>query len=158
MLYLFSNKKTIMALDKENGSAQLNNVTRICGNTKIVGNITTQHDIRIDGYLEGKIKTDGKLVIGETGKCSGEVECKCVDISGSFDGILRVSELASLRDKCIFTGELHSDQLSIEPTVRISGQIISPELSKKEDKKAIPIPPPSPASGGTPDIKTPEKK
>ena len=147
-----------MALDKENGSAQLNNVTRICGNTKIVGNITTQHDIRMDGYLEGKIKTDGKLVIGETGKCSGEVECKCVDISGSFDGILRVSELASLRDKCIFTGELHSDQLSIEPTVRISGQIISPELSKKEDKKAIPIPPPSPASGGTPDIKTPEKK
>jgi cytoskeletal protein CcmA (bactofilin family) len=158
MLYLFPNKKTIMALDKENGSTQLNNVTRICGNTKIVGNITTQHDIRIDGYLEGKIKTEGKLVIGETGKCSGEAECKCVDISGSFDGILKVTELASLRDKCIFTGELHSDQLSIEPTVRMSGQIISPELSKKEDKKAVPIPPPSPASGGSPDIRTPEKK
>ncbi|MFA5443377.1 MAG: polymer-forming cytoskeletal protein [Bacteroidales bacterium] len=147
-----------MAIDKENGSAQLNNVTRICGNTKIVGNITTQHDIRIDGFLDGKIQTDGKLVIGETGKCTGEAECKSVDISGSFDGILKVTELASLRAKCIFIGELHSDQLSIEPTVRISGQIISPELSKKEEKKDVPIPPPSPASGGTPDIKTPEKK
>lgn len=127
-----------MAIEKDNGIAQTNNVTRICANTKIIGNIVTQHDIRIDGYLEGQIKTDGKLVIGESGKCTGQAECKNVDISGAFDGVLKVSELASLKDKCVFTGELHSDQLSIEPSVRISGQIISPELSKKDDKKPMP--------------------
>lgn len=127
-----------MAIEKDNGIAQTNNVTRICANTKIIGNIVTQHDIRIDGYLEGQIKTDGKLVIGESGKCTGQAECKNVDISGAFDGVLKVSELASLKDKCVFTGELHSDQLSIEPSVRISGQLISPELSKKDDKKPMP--------------------
>jgi len=127
-----------MAIEKDNGIAQTNNVTRICANTKIIGNIVTQHDIRIDGYLEGQIKTDGKLVIGESGKCTGQAECKNVDISGAFDGVLKVTELASLKDKCVFTGELHSDQLSIEPSVRISGQIISPELSKKDDKKPMP--------------------
>jgi cytoskeletal protein CcmA (bactofilin family) len=156
MLYLPGNRKTIMALDKESGSSQMNNVTRICGNTKIIGNIETQHDIRIDGYLEGKIKTEGKLVIGETGKCVGEVDCKSVDVSGSFDGVLKVSELASLRDKCVFTGELHSDQLSIEPSVRISGQIISPELSKNNDKKVISHS--LPASAGGPETRIPEKK
>ncbi|HNY24221.1 MAG TPA: polymer-forming cytoskeletal protein [Bacteroidales bacterium] len=127
-----------MAIEKDNGIDQTNNVTRICANTKIIGNIVTQHDIRIDGYLEGQIKTDGKLVIGESGKCTGQAECKNVDISGAFDGVLKVTELASLKDKCVFTGELHSDQLSIEPSVRISGQIISPELSKKDDKKPMP--------------------
>lgn len=127
-----------MAIEKDNGIAQTNNVTRICANTKIIGNIVTQHDIRIDGYLEGQIKTDGKLVIGESGKCTGQAECKNVDISGAFDGVLKVTELASLKDKCVFTGELHSDQLSIEPSVRISGQLISPELSKKDDKKPMP--------------------
>ncbi len=127
-----------MAIEKDNGIAQTNNITRICANTKIIGNIVTQHDIRIDGYLEGQIKTDGKLVIGESGKCTGQAECKNVDISGVFDGVLKVSELASLKDKCVFTGELHSDQLSIEPSVRISGQIISPELSRKDDKKPMP--------------------
>ena len=127
-----------MAIEKDNGIAQTNNITRICANTKIIGNIVTQHDIRIDGYLEGQIKTDGKLVIGESGKCTGQAECKNVDISGAFDGVLKVSELASLKDKCVFTGELHSDQLSIEPSVRISGQIISPELSRKDDKKPMP--------------------
>ncbi|HPS25403.1 MAG TPA: polymer-forming cytoskeletal protein, partial [Bacteroidales bacterium] len=65
-----------MAIEKDNGIAQTNNVTRICANTKIIGNIVTQHDIRIDGYLEGQIKTDGKLVIGESGKCTGQAECK----------------------------------------------------------------------------------
>lgn len=126
-----------MALDrdsKDTGLAQANQVTRISNDTKITGTIITQHDIRIDGYLEGKIKTEGKLVIGETGKCKGEVECNSVDISGSFDGVLKSAELASLREKCVFTGEIHADQLSIEPTVRISGKLISPELSKKEIK------------------------
>lgn len=133
-----TSKKIYTAIEKDNGIAQTNNVTRICANTKIIGNIVTQHDIRIDGYLEGQIKTDGKLVIGESGKCTGQAECKNVDISGAFDGVLKVTELASLKDKCVFTGELHSDQLSIEPSVRISGQIISPELSKKDDKKPMP--------------------
>ncbi|MDD3696426.1 MAG: polymer-forming cytoskeletal protein [Bacteroidales bacterium] len=145
-----------MAAEKENGSQLMNNVTRICGNTKIIGNIITQHDIRIDGYLEGKIKTEGKLVIGETGKCVGEAECKCVDISGGFDGVLKVSELASLRNKCIFTGELHSDQLSIEPSVRISGQLVSPELSKNVDKKVSQSPSPVPQE--IPVVRAPEKK
>jgi len=138
MLILVNNKIKAMPLEKKIDSSPMNNVTRISGDTKIIGNITTQHDIRIDGYLEGKIKTDGKLVIGETGICVGEAECESVDISGAFDGVLKVSELTSLREKCVFTGELHSDQLSVEPSVRISGQLISPELSKSKDKKSVP--------------------
>ncbi|NLA15902.1 MAG: polymer-forming cytoskeletal protein [Bacteroidales bacterium] len=139
---------------KDMGSTQSNHVTRICSDTKITGTIITQHDIRIDGYLEGKIKTEGKLVIGESGKCKGEVHCKSVDISGSFDGVLKSTELASLREKCIFTGEIHSDQISIEPTVRISGTLVSPELSKKDEKKPLPSTTPyAPVS-----IKAPEEK
>jgi len=147
-------KKAIMSIEKKIELSPTNNVTRVCSNTKIVGNITTQHDIRIDGYLEGKVITEGKLVIGETGKCVGEAECQSVDISGSFDGILKVTELASLRDKCIFKGEIHSDQLSIEPSVRISGQLISPELSDSKAKKPIP----APVINESPEAALPERK
>ena len=128
-----------MALDrdsKDTGLAQANQVTRISNDTKITGTIITQHDIRIDGYLEGKIKTEGKLVIGETGKCKGEVECNSVDISGSFDGVPKSAELASLR-KNVFTGEIHADQLSIEPTVRISGKLISRNCQKGDKEPVV---------------------
>ena len=143
-----------MSLEKKIELSPTNNVTRVCSNTKIVCNITTQHDIRIDGYLEGKVITEGKLVIGETGKCVGEAECQSVDISGSFDGILKVTELAALRDKCVFKGELQADQLSIEPSVRISGQLISPELSENKAKKAVP----GPATKDIPGAVLPEEK
>lgn len=136
-----------MAIEEKNGSS-LNNVTRICPNTQIIGNIITQHDIRVDGEIDGEIKTEGKLVIGESGKCKGKVQCKNVDISGSFDGVLTISELASLRDKCVFVGELHTDQLSIEPTVRISCQIISQELSGHKDEKK-PLGAPAAQNGAT---------
>ena len=35
--------------------------------TKIVGDITSQADFRIDGNLEGTINTTGKVVVGEEG-------------------------------------------------------------------------------------------
>ena len=112
-------------------------VTIIAANTKIVGEISTQYDLRVDGVIDGKLKTEGKLVVGESGTFQGEADCKSVDIGGLFDGILHVSGIATLRDKCVFKGEIHGDQLSIEPSARILGQIVSPQLTKEgTDKKA----------------------
>ena len=38
---------------------------RIEKNTVIKGNITSQADFRIDGKLDGNVKTSGKVVIGK---------------------------------------------------------------------------------------------
>lgn len=117
-------------------------VTLISANTRIVGEITTQYDLRVDGIIEGKLKSEAKLVVGESGTFKGEADCKSVDIGGMFDGTLLFSGVATLRDKCVFKGEIHGDQLSIEPSARILGQIVSPQLTKEgmeEPKAAEPI-------------------
>ena len=77
---------------------------RIEKNTKIKGDIISEADFRIDGKLDGNVKTSGKVVIGKGGYIHGKVECVNADIEGSFNGELLVSELLSLKDYILLDG------------------------------------------------------
>ena len=64
--------------------------------TKIVGDIVSKADFRIDGTVEGNITTTGKVVIGKSGKISGKLNCSNADVSGSISGQIQISETLSL--------------------------------------------------------------
>ena len=108
--------------DKNNQNKVLpNNVNRICGGTEIQGDITTQHDIRIDGKHEGNMKCAGKLVIGETGFLKGAVSCKQLDVWGHLWGKVEVTETASFKAGAVFDGELHTAKLMMDLGVVFNG-------------------------------------
>ena len=69
----------------------------IAKNTIIVGEIKSDGDFRIDGTLEGSIKTSGKVVIGKDGVINGVIICSYADIEGKFSGKLEVKESLSLK-------------------------------------------------------------
>ncbi len=88
---------------------------RIEKNTVIKGDITSQADFRIDGKLEGNVKTSGKVVIGKDGLIKGKVECVNADIEGNFNGELYVSELLSLKGSAKIEGTVNVAKLAVEP-------------------------------------------
>ncbi len=88
---------------------------RIEKNTKIKGEITSEADFRIDGKLDGNVKTSGKVVIGKDGYIHGKVECVNADIEGNFNGELKVSELLSLKSSAVIEGTVIVSKLSVEP-------------------------------------------
>ena len=59
-----------------------NAVNLLCEGTVIVGDIKTKNDIRIDGIIKGKIITSGRLVVGNTAKIEGNIDCCNVDVLG----------------------------------------------------------------------------
>jgi len=90
--------------------------------TTIEGNIISSGDIRIDGSLIGNLTTKGKLIVGDTGKVSGEVNCKNFEVEGSVDGKIFVSELLSLRAKSKVLGDITTSKLAIEPGAVFTGK------------------------------------
>ncbi len=88
---------------------------RIEKNTKIKGDIVSEADFRIDGKLNGNLKTSGKVVIGKDGYIHGKVECVNADIEGSFNGELLVSELLSLKASALIEGTVSVSKLAVEP-------------------------------------------
>ena len=88
---------------------------RIEKNTKIKGDIVSEADFRIDGKLDGNVKTSGKVVIGKGGYIHGKVECVQADIEGSFNGELQVSDLLSLKASAKIEGTVSVAKLHVEP-------------------------------------------
>ena len=96
-------------------------INLISNGTEITGDIKSVGDIRIDGSLTGNLNTKGKVVIGLTGKVSGEVICKNSEVSGFIEGKITVSQLLSLKATSKLLGDIVTSKLSIEPGAKFSG-------------------------------------
>ncbi len=84
-------------------------------NTSITGDVISEGDFRIDGKVDGTIKTSGRVVIGKTGSANGKVECNNADIEGKFSGELFVSNLLTLKATAKISGDVVIGKLSVEP-------------------------------------------
>ena len=99
--------------------------------TEITGDVNSNGDIRIDGSLTGNLKTAGKVVIGETGKVKGEINCKNSEVLGEVHGKIQVSELFSLKATSKIFGDIITKKLAIEPGSKFTGNCNMGEESLK---------------------------
>ena len=112
--------------------------------TEIIGDIKCSGDIRIDGVLKGNLQTEGRLVVGESGKVDGSIVCKNADLSGTIRAKISIHELLSLKSACNLEGDISTNKLHIEPgasftgTCKMGGVVKGMEKNERgEAQKAI---------------------
>ncbi|WP_299127117.1 polymer-forming cytoskeletal protein [uncultured Winogradskyella sp.] len=105
----------------------------IAKGTKIVGDIASQGPFRIDGTVEGNIKTSGKVVIGKSGFIKGTLQGENADFEGKFSGKLILTGTLSLKSTAHIEGEVHINKLAVEP-----GATFNATCSMKGTVKALP--------------------
>lgn len=88
---------------------------KIAADTKIVGDVVSKGDFRIDGQIEGNIRTQGKVVVGKSGFVNGTIEGTNADFEGSFSGKLKLSGTLSLKSSAYIQGEVEVGKLAVEP-------------------------------------------
>jgi cytoskeletal protein CcmA (bactofilin family) len=114
----------------KNNEAENPTINLISNGTEITGDVVSNGDIRIDGALKGNLNTRGKVVIGTTGKVSGEVNCKNSEVSGIVEGKINVSQLLTLKTSSKILGDIATSKLSIEPGAKFTG---SCKMSDNDD-------------------------
>ncbi|WP_299666954.1 polymer-forming cytoskeletal protein [uncultured Polaribacter sp.] len=87
----------------------------IAKNSTFVGDIKSDGDFRIDGFLEGTLKTAGRVIIGTEGSIKGTVEATNADIEGTFSGQLTVAKTLTIKGTADISGDVTIGKLSIEP-------------------------------------------
>ncbi|ARV06972.1 hypothetical protein BTO04_09865 [Polaribacter sp. SA4-10] len=111
----------------------------IAKNTTIIGDIKSDGDFRIDGTLEGTIKTNGRVIIGVEGLVKGNVDAANADIEGKFSGKLLVSKILTVKATATISGDVVIGKISLEPgasfnaTCSMKGAI--KELNKGNDQQ-----------------------
>mgnify|MGYP001116370431 FL=1 len=113
----------------------------VAKNTSIVGDIISEGDFRIDGSLEGSLKTNGRLIIGVEGSVKGKVASKNADIEGKFSGELTLQETLTIKSSANISGEVTIGKLSVEPGATFNASCIMKgavkELNQHEQPKTL---------------------
>lgn len=116
---MFGDKKAKnSAVSQENFAANT-----IQSGTSIQGEVISEGSIRIDGKLDGSLRTKGKLVIGASGLITGDVTCRNANIEGKIDGKIEVEEMLILKQSAVILGDISTKKLVVEEGAVFNGKI-----------------------------------
>ena len=101
----------------------VNEISRLAKSTVIKGDISTKTDIRIDGQMEGTLKSDGRIVAGETAAIRGRIICSDLDFWGKTDGDVYVRNALSLKSSAVVNGNVFAHSLQVEMGAQINGSV-----------------------------------
>ncbi len=109
-----------------------NNLNIINAGTAIVGDLSSEGDMRIDGTVKGYISSKARLVLGPTCRVEGDIKAANVEISGEVNGNIFVSELLTVKASAKINGDIVSNKLIIESGAEFNGK-----CSMKDGKNSL---------------------
>ena len=87
------------------------------------GTITYSGTVRIDGYLDGEIHTDGVVLIGEEAVIQAKITAGTIVCKGKVTGDVVAKECVKLRAPAVINGSVKTPVLSMEDGVLFNGAL-----------------------------------
>ena len=94
----------------------------IAQETTIVGDIITQGNIRIEGRVEGGLKSQNKIVIGDSAYVTGDIHALEAEVSGHIDGEIHCAGTLYLKKTSYINGDIYATKLIIENGAIFNGK------------------------------------
>lgn len=109
--------------------------TVIGSSIKVKGNFQGKGDIVIEGSLEGSLKTEANIYIGDQAKIVANIESKDAIINGEVRGNIKAKNYLGIGGNAKIFGDIQYGEISIEKGAIINGQLSAlTEEQKKNDK------------------------
>ena len=99
-----------------------NSATLISSGTVLKGDVKSQNDLRIDGTIQGNVKSSAKIIIGPGGFVEGNIEGTNADVIGKVKGNVHVKELLQLREQGNIEGNIIATKLQVDPSATFNGK------------------------------------
>ena len=91
--------------------------------------------------MVGNITISGKLVLGNTGRIEGNIQCTNADLSGEVKGTVNINETLSLKSTAKINGDIVTSKLAIEAGAVFTGTCnmgaLVKNISQKNEQKAV---------------------
>jgi cytoskeletal protein CcmA (bactofilin family) len=89
--------------------------------TFLEGNVETYGNIRIEGKINGNVKSKSKVALGPGSHVAGNIVSQNADIEGEVKGKLEISELLVLKATAVINGDIVTGKLVVEPGAIFNG-------------------------------------
>jgi cytoskeletal protein CcmA (bactofilin family) len=90
--------------------------------TRFEGNLSLTGLLRIDGDFLGTIRTEGKVLIGKSGRVEGSVSARTVVVGGAVKGDISCTEKLVILSSGLMLGNVRSPRLIVEEGVIVNGE------------------------------------
>ena len=98
------------------------NSSNIIGKGTVVqGNIETDGNIRIEGKVEGSVKSKSKIALGQSSYVDGNIVAQNAELSGQVKGVVEVSDQLILRPTAVIDGDIVTNKLLVESGATFNG-------------------------------------
>ncbi len=116
----------------ENSTGTLNTIGY---GTKIDGNISSSGDLRIDGDIDGNLKSKARIVVGDKSTINGSIQAANAIIEGKITGNVEVSEVLFLKSTALIEGDITMQKLVVEDGAIFNGKstMRSPQKNIKNE-------------------------
>lgn len=105
--------------------------TTIGPDASFKGELTFEKGLRLQGKLEGKINTAGRLHVAKEAKMHADVEAGAIIIEGDVRGNLTAADRIELKQSARYEGDLTASKLVVDEGAVFSGHVsVGPEASK----------------------------
>lgn len=109
--------------------------TIIGASIKVKGNFHGQGNIVIEGNLEGSLKTNANIFIGEKAKVVASVEAQDLVVNGEIRGSVTAHNYLSLGSTAKIHGDISYKEISMEKGAIINGQLLAGASEEKKLSK-----------------------
>lgn len=125
-----------------------NNIDTVIGiNVSVKGNLYNKGSIQVNGEVEGEVKSDENIMVGETAKIKGPVIAKTIEVSGKIKGMIESTERLEINPTGKVFGDINAKTLIIKEGALFVGKSVMPskvgetdtKVKEKEEKPDIQI-------------------
>ena len=110
--------------------------TIIGPSVKVKGNFHGDGNIIVEGILEGSLKTQSSLLVGDKARVTANIEAKEATISGEVTGNINAKGYLEIGPTAKITGDITASSLSVSRGAVLNGKCtMSPGETPKEEKK-----------------------
>lgn len=108
--------------EQKRAAEEISNSSNVIGKgTVLEGNIETYGNIRIEGRINGNIKSKSKVALGNGSHVEGNITAQNADIEGEVKGKVDITELLVLKSTAVIHGDIITSKLVVEPGAMFNG-------------------------------------
>jgi cytoskeletal protein CcmA (bactofilin family) len=102
----------------------------------IRGELEFAESFRLDGRVEGQVRSAAELVVGERGVVDGEIDVARCLVGGEVHGVIRASERVVLHGTAKVWADIHTPALVMEDGAVLEGRVVMGGGGAKTTPKA----------------------
>ncbi|MDZ4715562.1 MAG: polymer-forming cytoskeletal protein [Cytophagales bacterium] len=108
--------------EEKKAADEITNSSNVIGKGTILeGNIETSGNIRIEGRINGNIKSRSKIALGNSCHVDGNITAQNADVEGTVKGRIEISEMLVLKATATVHGDISTGKLVVEPGAVFNG-------------------------------------